>query len=56
MENNEIDGKIAVTQKKIAVEIDQNKRNYLQKELQILNWKKMIISFKEKISNLRNGM
>jgi len=56
MENNEIDGKIAVKQKEISVEKDQNKRNYLHKELQILNWKKMIVSFQEKITNLRNGM
>ena len=56
MENNEIDGKIAVKQKEISVEQDPNKRAILQKDLQILNLRKQIISFQNRIEQIRSGI
>lgn len=56
MENNEIDGKIAVKQKEVAVEHDPNRKAKLQKDLQILNLRKQIISFQYRIEQIRNGM
>ena len=56
MENNEIDGKIAVKQKEVTVEHDPNRKAKLQKDLQILNLRKQIISFQYRIEQIRNGM
>ena len=56
MENTDIDGKIVVKQTELNVEKDSNKRAILQKDLQILNLRKQIISFQERIQQIRNGM
>lgn len=56
MENNDIDGKIAVKQKEISVEHDPNKRAILQKDLQILNFRKQIITIQNRIEQIRNGI
>ncbi len=56
MENNEIEGKIQVKQKEISVERDPSKKANLEKELQILNIRKQINFFRDKITQLRNSM
>lgn len=53
---NTIGAKIEVKRKEISVENDFNKKARLQKELQILELRKQIISFQEKITQIRNGM
>lgn len=55
MENNDINGKIAVKQKEISVEQDPNKRAKLNNDLQILNLRKQIITFQKRIEQIRNG-
>lgn len=55
MENNDIDGKIAIKQKEISVEQDFNRKVKLQKELQILELRKQIISFQNRIEQIRNS-
>ena len=55
MENNDIDGKIAIKQKEISVENDFNRKAKLQKELQILELRKQIISFQNRIKQIRNS-
>lgn len=56
MENNELEGKIQVKQKEISVERDPTKKANLEKELQILNFRKQINFFRDKITQLRNAM
>jgi hypothetical protein len=55
MGNNNINGKIAVKQKEISVEQDPNKKAKLNNDLQILNLRKQIISFQERIEQIRNS-
>jgi hypothetical protein len=47
MDLNDLNGKIAVKQKEISVERDQNKKYELQRQLQVLQLKKQIASFKK---------
>lgn len=56
MKNNELEGKIQVKQKEISVENDPVKKSNLQKELQILNFRKQINFYKNKITQIRNTM
>lgn len=58
MENNEIDvnGKISVKQQEVNVERDPLKKASLQKELQILNFRKQINFFRDKIKQIQHGM
>ena len=56
MNNDEINGKIAVKQKEISVEQNPNKKAELQKDLQVLNLRMQIISFQNRIEQIRNGM
>ena len=58
MENNGIDinGKISVKQQEVNVERDPTKKARLQKELQILNFRKQIDFYREKIKQIQNGM
>lgn len=56
METNDIDGKIAVKQKEISVEREPNKRAVLHRDLQVLNLRKQIISFQERIEQIRNSL
>ena len=46
MDLQDITAKIAVKQKEISVEKDQNKKYELQRQLQVLQLKKQIASFK----------
>lgn len=55
MEENEINGKISIKQKEISV-ADSIKKAELQKELEILNWRKQIIFAQNKITQIKNGM
>jgi len=55
MENNDIGAKIEVKRKEISVEKDFNRKAKLQKELQILELRKQIISFKERIEQIKNS-
>lgn len=55
MENNEINAKIEVKRKEISVENDFNRKTKLQKELQILELRKQINSFQERIEQIRNS-
>ncbi|VXB18662.1 hypothetical protein FLAVO9AF_120020 [Flavobacterium sp. 9AF] len=56
MQNTEIEGKIQVLQKEISVTTDPVKKSILQKELQILNFRKQIDFCKNKIKQIRNSM
>lgn len=56
MENNEICAKIEVKRKEISVESDYNRKARLQKELQILELRKEIISFQERIEIIKKSM
>lgn len=55
MENDDIGAKIEVKQKEISVEQDFNRKAKLQKELQILELRKQIISFQNRIEQIRNS-
>lgn len=55
MEKNDIDGKIAIKQKEISVEHDPNKKAKLNNDLKILNLRKQIMTFQERIVQLRNS-
>lgn len=56
MDDNQINGRISVKQREISVELDPTKKAELQKELEILNWRKQIIFAQNKITQIRNGM
>ncbi len=56
MDENDINGKLAVKQKEISVEKNPERKSRLQQELQILNWRKQIEFFKNKITQLKNSM
>lgn len=56
MDENQVNGSISVKQKEISVESDPTKKSELQKELEILNWRKQIIFSQNKITQIRNGM
>ena len=56
MDDNQINGRISVKQREISVEIDPTKKAELQKELEILNWRKQIIFAQNKITQIINGM
>lgn len=45
MDDNKLDGKIAIKRKQVEVEKDQTKKYKLQQELQVLNLKKQIQNF-----------
>ena len=47
MDLNDLHGKIAVKQKELSVERDSAKKYELQKQLQVLQLKKQIASFKK---------
>lgn len=47
MDLQDLTAKIAVKQKQVDVERDQNKKYQLQRELQVLQLKKQIASFKK---------
>lgn len=53
MEENTINGKIAVKQKQISVEIDPEKKRILQSELVKLNLKKELMKQTEVTQNLK---
>lgn len=55
MDNNDINGKISLKQKEISVEQDPNKKAKLNNDLQILNLRKQIISFQQRIEQIRNS-
>lgn len=55
MENDDIGAKIEVKRKEISVENDFNRKAKLQKELQILELRKQIISFQNRIEQIRNS-
>lgn len=54
--NNNISDKLAIKQKELTLEKDPTKRATLQKELQILNFRKQIDFYKNKINQIRNSM
>lgn len=56
MDKNDVNGKIAVKQKEISVEIDSNKKTEMQKELQILLLRKEINFARQKIKQIKLGM
>lgn len=56
MENNEISAKIEVKRKEISVETDYHRKARLQKELQILELRKQIIFFQERIEIIKSSM
>lgn len=56
MENNNIDGKIAIKNKEIQVEKDPNKKAQFQRELEILNLRKQIEILKSKIEYKRKNL
>lgn len=56
MENNDIGARIEVKRKEISVEKDFNRKAKLQKELQILELRKQINSFQERIEQIRKSM
>lgn len=56
MEENELNGKIALKQKEISIERDSQKKANLQKELQILNFRKQIDFYRSKINQIRKSM
>ena len=56
MDENEINGKISIKQKEISVERDPNKKSEMDRELQILNMRKQIIFFQNKITQITSGM
>ncbi|WP_158615141.1 hypothetical protein [Flavobacterium sp. GSP27] len=56
MDENEINGKISIKQREIAVERDTNKKSDMDQELQILYMRKQIIFFQNKITQIKNGM
>lgn len=53
MEENVINGKIAVKQKQISVEIDPEKKRLLQAELVKLNLKKQLVKQTQITQNLK---
>lgn len=53
MDKNEIRNKIILKQKEVDLESDQNKKNKLRRDLQILNLRLDIIETKEKIDRLK---
>ncbi len=53
MEKNEIKNKVILKQKEVDLEKDQNKKNKLRRDLQILNLRLDIIEAKEKIDMLK---
>ena len=54
--NNNINDKLVIKQKELTLEKDPTKRAILQKELQILNFRKQIDFYKNKINQIRNSM
>lgn len=56
MENNEIRAKIELKRKEISLETDYYHKARLQKELQILELRKEIISFQERIEIIKKSM
>ena len=48
-ENNSLDARIAIKNKEIQVERNPNKRQQLQRDLEILNLRKQIESLRDKI-------
>lgn len=52
MDDNQVNGRISVKQKEISVESDPTKKAEMQKELEILNWRKQIIFFQNKITQI----
>lgn len=55
MDENEINGKISIKQMEISVERDNKKKSEMNRELQILNMRKQIIFFQNKITQIKNG-
>lgn len=56
MDENNINGKIQLKQKEISIENDPEKKSKLQRELQILNFRKQIDFYRNKINQIRNSM
>lgn len=56
MKNNEISAKIELKRKEISLESDYLCKARLQKELQILELRKEIISFQERIEIIKKSM
>ena len=56
MYENEINGKIAIKRKEIEIETDPNKKSEMDRELQILNMRKQIFFFQNKIKQIKNGI
>ena len=55
-EETDINGKISVKKQQINVEQDPVTKARLQKELQILNFRKEINFYKDKIKQIKNSM
>lgn len=55
MDKNDVNGKIAVKQKEISVELDSNKKTEMQKELQVLLLRKEINFAMQKIKQIKLG-
>lgn len=54
MDENNLDGRIAIKQKEIQVERDPNKKRQLQNDLEILNLRKQIERLRDKIRLKQN--
>jgi len=53
MDKNEIRSKILLKQKEVDLEHDQNKKNKLRRDLEILNLRLDIMEAKEKIDKIK---
>lgn len=56
MINTELQGKIQVKKTEIFAQKDPQKKSRLQQELQILNFRKQIDFYKNKITQIKNNM
>ena len=55
MKNEDISAKIELKNKEISLEKDFNRKAKMQKELQILQLRSQINSYKERIEQIRNS-
>ncbi len=53
---NDINGKIQLKQKEISIENNPEKKSRLQQELQILNFRKQIDFYRNKITQIRSSL